>query len=68
MPQLSELERPDAVPTTAQFGQMVAGLAKAGLASQAAQEVIGNKPSGRTRAEICAQLIVWLKERPKGAK
>jgi hypothetical protein len=51
--------------SNSEFGQLVAYMAKNGMTAQAARQVIGNNPNGRTRMEIADELRIWLKNRPK---
>jgi len=51
------------VPKAAEFGQMVAYLARNGFPIPEITDIIGRNPAGRTRAEIADELRVWLKER-----
>ena len=54
------------VPSQAEFGLLIAYLANNGMTQQAAQDVIGSNPNGRTRSQIASELRAWLKDRPKG--
>jgi hypothetical protein len=51
---------PDGIPNAAEFGLLRAHLAQSGVSQAQIQAVIGNNPSGRTRAEIVALLKAWL--------
>ncbi len=53
-------------PTAAEFGQLIAAMAKRGRTAQAARAVIGNAPQGRTRKDIADALIAWARQLPKG--
>jgi len=53
------------VPDNAEFGRLIAFMAQNGMTAQAARDVIGNDPAGRTRQEISDELKLWFKTRPK---
>ena len=55
----------NSAPPVSQFGQLVAFLAQTGMGQQAAQNVLGAAPNGRTRQQIADELREWLKTRPK---
>jgi len=56
---------PTEQPTAAEFGKLIAFMARNGMTAAAARAVIGNNPNGRTRQQITNELIAWLKTRPK---
>ena len=56
---------PNEAMSAQEFGQLIAFLGQNGVAQQAAQDVLGNNPAGRTRKEITDTLRAWLKDRPK---
>ena len=53
-------------PDNSEFGLLIAYLGQNGVAADAARDVLGNNPNGRTRQEITNTLRAWLKTRPKG--
>ena len=55
----------DEVPTNAEFGGLIAYMSTNGMTAQAARDVIGNSPNGRTRGEISNELKTWLEGVPK---
>lgn len=60
---MKSLKSPNEKPGASEFGQLIAQLAKLGMTSQVAREVLGNNPNGRTRKEIIQILIEWIKAR-----
>lgn len=57
------MDNRNSIPTNAWFGRLVSTLAKMGLASQVARQILGDNPNGRTRLEIANQLRNWLANR-----
>ena len=56
----------DSVPSPSEFGELIAYMSSQwGITAQAAQDIIGTSPNGRTRQEIADDLRAWLKDRPK---
>lgn len=54
----------DALPAAADWGQLRAALAKAGVKQAAITKAIGGDIAGRKRCEIVDSLRAWLKTRP----
>ena len=54
-------------PPAAEFGQLRAFLAQAGVSQAQITEWIGGSPAGRTRTEIADLLRAGLRELPKAA-
>lgn len=54
-------------PSDAEFGLLRAHLAQTlgGLTPSQLNQAIGQRPSGRTRAQVAADLAGWLRDRPR---
>lgn len=53
-----------AIPNAADFGQLRAGLARAGVSQAQINAAVGTAANGRTRAQICEQLREWMRSLP----
>lgn len=60
---MKSLKSPNEKPSASEFGALIAYLARLGIASQIAHQVLGNNPNGRTRKEIVQNLIEWIRVR-----
>jgi hypothetical protein len=60
------MRKPQETPPAAEHAALIVRLRTAGLTLAAARQVVGASVSGRTRGEINAALILWLRARPKG--
>lgn len=54
------MEPRDEMPSAAEFGLIRAYLARAGVSQAEISAIIGTNVSGRTRAEIAADLVAWI--------
>jgi len=53
------------IPDQAEFGELTAYLMRVGASRQQVAAILGDSPSGRTRAEIAELLRLWMKGLPK---
>ncbi len=59
---------PDEMPDAAEFGLLVAYLARQGtLTAAQVRAMIGAGPNGRSRRQIAGDVTAWLAARPRGA-
>ncbi len=51
---------PNSIPSSSEFGRLRAFLAQSGVSQADIDKAVGTAASGRTRAQIVRELIVWL--------
>lgn len=59
---MAQAKLPTDVPKAAEFGLLRAYLAQNQMSQAQIKAAIGQRPNGRTRAEIAAELRAWLAE------
>jgi hypothetical protein len=60
--------RPNSKMAAADYGLLVAFLARGRTTLAQVRTAIGATVSGRTRAEVAAAIVAWLKDAPKGTQ
>ena len=53
------------VPSQSEYGLMIAWMSQNGMTAQAARDVIGDGPNGRTRKQIADDLRDWIISNPR---